>query len=245
MSRSRVAAVAALLVLTAVIGGTVIQSVAASTSPGHPSAPDATVVGAGPSADPATGPSANPAASAAAPNGPSAACTEFRAAFAAALGVDESALTPAAKTAAKQVVDSALAAGRITQQRADKLKTRIDQAAGDGCGVLAGRAAQAAGALGVVRDGIDAAADALKLSRAQLVAKLRGGATLQSIAADAGVPYETVTAAVVGSVKADLDAAVAKGTIRQARADRILARLQQNLAAGRFRNEKPAASPGS
>jgi ribosomal protein S20 len=236
MSRSRVAAIAALLVLTAAIGGTVIQSVAASTSPGRPSAPDAAIDAAGPSANPA---STTPE------KAPSAACTEFRAAFAAALGVDESALTPAAKTAAKQVVDSALAAGKITQQRAEKLKTRIDQVAGDGCGMLAGRSARVAGALGVVRDGIDAAADALKLNRAQLVAKLRDGQTLQSIAAEAGLPYETVTAAVVAAVKADLDEAVAKGTIRQARADRILERLQQNLATGRFRNERPAASPGS
>lgn len=237
MSRSRIAAVAALLVLAAVIGGTLIQSVAAAASPGRPLVSDQTVE--------AAGPSANPTASKATP---SAACKEFRAAFAAALGVDESALTPAAKTAAKQVVDSALAAGRITQQRAEKLKARIDQAAGDGCGLLAGRAASVAGALGVIRDGVDAAADALNLDRLELAAKLRAGQTLQSIAAEAGVPYETVTAAVVAAVKQDLDAAVAKGTIRQARADRILERLQRNLAAGRFRNEKPAApaaSPGS
>jgi ribosomal protein S20 len=223
-------------VLTAVIGGTVIQSVAAASSSGRPSAPDAVVEGAGPSASPAP---------AARQQAPSEACKAFRAAFAAALGVDESALTPAAKTAAKQVVDAALAAGRITQQRAERLKTRIDQAKADGCGVLAGRTARVVGALGVVRDGIVAAADTLKLCGAELVAKLRGGATLQSIAADAGVPYETVTAAAVAAVKADLDAAVAKGTIRQARADRILERLQQNLAAGRLRNVKPAAPAGS
>jgi ribosomal protein S20 len=235
MSRSRLAAVAALLVLAAVIGGTLIQSVAAATSPGRPSAPDALVQAAGPSPSPA----------AAARTTPSEACTEFRAAFAAALGVDESALTPAAKTAAKQVVDAALAAGRITKERADRLKTRIDQAQGDGCGLLAGRTARIAGALGVVRDGVDAAADTLKLSRAELVAKLRAGQTLQSIAADAGVPYDAVTAAVVASVKQDLDAAVAKGTIRQARADRILERLEQNLAAGRFRADKPVAPAGS
>ena len=236
MSKSRLAALAALLVLTAAIGGTLIQSVAAAASPGRPAIPERAVEAAGPSADPA----------ATTPQGtPSAACKEFRAAFAAALGVDESALTPAAKTAAKQVVDTALAAGRIAKERADWLKARIDQAQGDGCGVLAGRAARVAGALGVIRDGVDAAADALHLSRPELVAKLRTGATLQSIAADAGVPYDTVTAAVVAAVKSDLDAAVAKGTIRQARADRILERLQQNLAAGRFRGEKAAAPAGS
>jgi hypothetical protein len=232
MSRSRMAAIAALLVLTAVIGGTVINSVAAATSPRA-----ATTDAIAPAAPPASPEAANAT--------PSAACAEFRAAFAAALGVDASALTPAAKTAARQVVDAALAAGRITAARADKLKARIDKAAGDGCGVLAGRSAAratlAAGALRVVRDGIDAAAGALKLNRADLVAKIRGGETLQAIAADAGVPYATVTSAVIAAVKQDLAEAVAKGTIRQARADRILERLRQNLAAGRFRAAKPAA----
>ena len=236
MSRSRVAALAALLVLTAVIGGTVIQSVAAAASPGRPTAPEPDV--------PAANPSATPAA-ATPQKTPSPACTAFRAAFAAALGVDESALTPAAKTAAKQVVDAALAAGRITQQRAERLKTRIDAAPGNGCGLLAGRTARAAAALGVVRDGVDAAAGVLKLSRAELLAKLRDGASLQAIAAEAGVAYDAVTGAVVAAVKQDLQAAVAKGTIRQARADRILARLEQNLAAGRFRNEPTAAPAGS
>jgi hypothetical protein len=47
----------------------------------------------------------------------------------------------------------------------------------------------------------------------------------------------------VASVKADLDAAVAAGTIRQPRADRILDRLTKNLADGRLRNAAPAAAP--
>jgi len=46
---------------------------------------------------------------------------------------------------------------------------------------------------------------------------------------------------VVAAVKSDLDAAVAAGTIKQAREDRILARLQANLADGRLRNLRPAA----
>jgi hypothetical protein len=50
---------------------------------------------------------------------------------------------------------------------------------------------------------------------------------------------------VVGAVKNDLDAAVAAGTIKQARADRVLARLQQNLADGRLRPAAPTAPSGS
>src|SRR6188508_2208577 len=87
MSRSRMAIIATLLVVAAVIGGTLIDSVAAATSP-------------------------RTTASNGAGTWAGQACEQFRAAFAKALGVDESALTPAAKSAADSVVDSAVAAGR-------------------------------------------------------------------------------------------------------------------------------------
>jgi hypothetical protein len=244
MSRSRMAIAAMLLIVAAIVGGTLINSVAAATSP-RLTAPDSAVMAAG-SPDPAT---TNAAGTWAAQ-----ACEMFRAAFAKELGVDESALTPAAKSAAKSVVDTAVAAGRITTARGDRLKERIDQADANGCGLLGRRVARIAGTLGVVRDGVTAAADALKLTPAQLRAKLRAGATLQQIATDAGVPYDTVTSAVLGAVKADLDKAVAAGTIRQEREDRILERLSKNLAQGRFRDPKAtnpdqptggSGSPGS
>lgn len=229
MSRSRMAVLAMLLVVAAVVGGTLINSVAAATSPRTTASDGVTTAAGSPAA------TTNAAGAWAAK-----ACQQFRAAFAKELGVDESALTPAAKSAAKSVVDSAVAGGRITKARGDKLKERIDQADADGCGLLGRRVTRIAGTLGVVRDGVEAAADALKLSPAQLTAKLRGGATLQQIATDAGVPYDTVTTAVLGAVKADLDKAVAAGAIRQQREDRILERLSKNLAQGRFRDPKAA-----
>jgi nucleotidyltransferase/DNA polymerase involved in DNA repair len=225
------AIVAMLLVVAAVVGGTVINSVAAATSP-RTTAPDGGVPPAAGSPDPAT---TNTAGTWAAQ-----ACAEFRAAFAKELGVDPSALTPAAKSAARTVVDSAVAAGRITKARGDKLKEKIDQADANGCGLLGRQVARIAGTLGVLRDGVKAAADALKLTPAELTAKLRAGATLQQVASDAGVPYDAVTTAVLGAVKADLDKAVAAGAIRQQREDRILERLSKNLAEGRFRDPKAA-----
>jgi hypothetical protein len=78
------------------------------------------------------------------------------------------------------------------------------------------------------------------MTPAELGAKLRAGETLQEIATAKGVSYSTVSAAVLASVKSDLDAAVAAGKIRQARADRILERLTKNLADGRLRNARPA-----
>ena len=50
------------------------------------------------------------------------------------------------------------------------------------------------------------------------------------------MPYATVTAAALAPVKARLDAAVAAGTLTQARADKILAKLEKSLADGRLRD---------
>lgn len=230
MSRLRIAS---LLVFAAVVGGTIIGSVAAATSPRI----DVPVsVG-----------TAAPAAAApiAATRATGEYCAEFRRAFAANLGVQESALAPAAKAAAVATIDAAVADGKMTKAVADRLKARIDKADADGCALLAGRLARGGAVLGAARDGLTAAADALDMTPAELGAALKSGKTLKDVAAAEGVPYETVSSAVLTSVKADLAAAVAASTIRQARADRILERLQRNLAHGRLRNARPAAPAGS
>jgi hypothetical protein len=234
MTSIRILGIAALVFTAAVIGGTVIGSAVASTSPGT---------------DP-TGPVA-----AAAPSSPPAgradeACTDFRRAFAANLGVDESALAPAARAAAISAVNAAVADGRLPAAAADRLKARIDRADGDGCALLAGRlgrVARAAGTTAVTQHAVAAAATALGMTPADLREELRAGRSLETIAGDRGVPYPTVTGAVLGAVKADLDAAVASGRLEQARADRILDRVERNLAGGRLRREQPAATrePGS
>jgi ribosomal protein S20 len=240
----RTAGLAGLLVETALVGGTIIGSVAAA--PALPAAGSDPVPVAVASPDPAR------AATIAKD------CADFRTAFAAALGVDESALVPAAKAAAIATIDAAATAGELPQATADRLKARIQAAAGDGCALLAGRVNRIAAAagraaaggsakagLGVIKDGLAAAATALGVTPAELGADLRGGKSLKTVATDRNVPYGTVSAAVVGAVKKDLDSAVAAGTIRQARADRVLARLQQSLADGRLRQAAPATPPGS
>jgi ribosomal protein S20 len=236
MSKFRLAGLAGLLVAAALVGGTIIGSVAAATAP---------------RILPTVAAAAAPSAGAPATSTKIAAyCADFRKAFAANLGVDESALAPAAKAAAISTIDAAVASGEMTKTVGDRLKARVDAAAGDGCALLAGRVgavrAAVGGALGVVKDGVSAAATALKMTPAELGAKVRAGTSLKDIATGAGVPYATVTAAVIAAVKSDLDAAVAAGTIKQARADRVLQRLEQNLAAGRLRNTAPLvpAAPG-
>ena len=99
--------------------------------------------------------------------------------------------------------------------------------------ILSGRGGKvAAKALAVSKDGLTAAAEAMDMTVREVRVELRAGKSLKDVASAANVSYETVTAAVVTAVKADLDAAVAAGTIKQARADRMLARVQQRLADG-------------
>lgn len=242
MSMFRLAGMAGLLVLTAVVGGTIIGSVAAATTPSAPSAAPVAL------AAPSAAPNAERAA---------AACAAFRKAFAANLGVDESALAPAAKGAAISTIDAAVSGGTITTTEGDRLKARVEAASGDGCALLAGRIARvgvgrpgagAAGGpkagIGVAKDGLTAAAGALGMTPTELGAKLRGGDNLKDVATASKVPYATVSAAVLAAVKKDLDVAVAAGTIKQPRADRILERLTRNLAAGRLRAIPPAAPGG-
>jgi hypothetical protein len=226
MSSFRIAGFAGLFVLAALVGGTIIGSVAAASSPRTSSPPG----GADPVVDtaPAGGES----------------CADFRRAFAANLGVEESALAPAARAAAISTIDAAVANGRMTKAVADRLKVRIERADADGCALLAGRLARAGAVAGVARDMLTAAAEALEMSPAELRMALRNGKSLKDVALAEGVPYETVSAAVIASVKADLDAAVAAGRLRQERADRILERLERNLADGRLRDVRPAAPAG-
>jgi ribosomal protein S20 len=232
MSTVRLAGFAGLLVAAALVGGTVIGSAAAANVPRS------------------IEPQAN--ASAPSPEAPSATrvaeyCADFRRAFAANLGVDESALAPAAKAAAVTTIDAAVAAGHMTKTTGDRLKARIEKAAADGCALLTGRpgvgrlSAPGAQALAIAEVGLGAAASALGIAPAQLGADLRAGKTLKEVAAARGVRYDTVSAAVVAAVKTDLDAAVAAGTIKQPRAERILERLQRNLADGRLGNPRPVA----
>jgi len=236
MSTFRLAGAAGLLVVAALVGGTIIGSVAAST------VPDAAPTGPAPAPVVAAAPSAGAAGEY---------CASFRRAFAANLGVDESALAPAAKAAAISTIDAAVTDGKLTKAAGDRLKARIEQAAGEGCALLAGRlgrlraAADATRpAAGILKDGMAAAAKALAMTPAELGAQLRAGKTLEDVATAKGVPFATVSAAVLASVKADLEAAVRAGKLTQARADRILERLTKNLAEGRLRNAHPAAPTG-
>jgi len=134
-----------------------------------------------------------------------------------------------------------VAAGDLTAATGDRLKERVNAADGDGCGWLGRWARKAKAGLGVAKDGVEAAATALGMTTAELRTEFRAGKSLKDVAAAKGVDYDTVSAAVVAAVKTDLDALVRAGTITQARADRVLERVERRLADGWTR--KRAATP--
>ena len=226
MRNLKILGIAAAMVASAVIGGTLISVVAAS---GQPAASQAS------GADPTS--TSDPTTTNATAAQPGVYCKTFLDEFAKQLGVDESALLPAAKAAADAAIDKAVANGAISQAIANQLKQRIANANGNMCGLIGARLGgllKRAAAVDIVSDMAKAAADSLHLSVADLRTKLRGGESLKQIAADQKVDYATVTAAIHDAAKSDLDKLVAAGTLTAGRETAILARIDQALQNGRL-----------
>jgi len=80
-------------------------------------------------------------------------------------------------------------------------------------------------------DVFEAAADALGIESSELIGQLGDAGSLEALAEDLSVDYGTVTSSVLAAVEADLDAAVAEG-LSQERADAALERLTTWLDEG-------------
>src|SRR5439155_13088659 len=119
----------------------------------------------------------------------------------------------------------------------DAMKKRIANANGDGCGLFAARFRHLF--KNTLRAGIrldlgQAAASSLHLTVDQLKTKLKSGESLKDIAKDQNVDYATVTAAIEGAAKTDLDKLVKAGTITQDRENAILDRIDKALQSGKL-----------
>jgi uncharacterized protein YidB (DUF937 family) len=230
MKRLKIVGFAGALVASAVIGGTLMSVVMA-----HPGAPTAT----------------SDNRSVAVDTKGAAYCQTFLDEFAKQLGVQESALLPAAKAAADAAIDKAVANGDLPKAIGDAMRKRIANANGDGCGLFGarfGRLFKHTVKAGIHLDLAQAAATSLHLTVDQLKTKIKGGESLKEIAKDQNVDYATVTAAIESAAKTDLDKLVKAGTITQEREKTMLDRLDQALKNGKFlgggrRPEGPAANP--
>ena len=80
-------------------------------------------------------------------------------------------------------------------------------------------------------DVFEAAADALGIESAELIERVDDAGSLEALAGEQGVAYDDVKAAVLSAVQADLDAAVAEG-LDEERADATIERLTTWLDEG-------------
>jgi hypothetical protein len=143
-----------------------------------------------------------------------------------ALGIQRAALDSAISSAGEATLDEAVAAGTITQERADAILPRVQ--AGELGALMGGRGGRHGGAQveGLRQAMRDAAAAALGITGDELSSALRDGQTLAGLAAAHNTSEQAVIDAALAAAKGELDEAVAAGTLTQEQADAVYARLE-------------------
>jgi hypothetical protein len=154
------------------------------------------------------------------------------------LGISSEELEDATKAAALDQVDQALEQGRITEEQAEELRSRIESGEGPGLfgpGLFGFRGH--GGPDGVdgpgadhsfpfLHDKLSPAAEYLGLTEAELFEQLREGKSLAEVAEAEGKPVAGLKQAILDGAKSALDEAVANERLTQAQADAVYERLQ-------------------
>jgi hypothetical protein len=148
----------------------------------------------------------------------------FTRALADVLGITPSQLQDDRKTALNQVLDAAVANGRLTQEQADQIRQHPKRSA-----------AFLRGALPV----FEAAADTLHMTKEELRTEVSGGKSLADIAAAQNVSVDQLKAGITAEIKERLDQAVVIGRISQDRENKILDGLSKRLDTVVHRAGKP------
>jgi hypothetical protein len=145
------------------------------------------------------------------------------------LGISTEELEDAVEAAARDQVDAALEEGRITEEEAERLKERIQQ--GDapflfGPPLLGGFHHHGGG---VLVSKLEAAAEYLGLTNAELRERLEDGQSLAEIARAEDKSVDGLKQALLDDAEQRLDEAVEDGELTRARADDILERLRERI----------------
>lgn len=153
--------------------------------------------------------------------------------FAANLNVSVDQLTSASKNAATATVDDLVAQGKLTADRAAKIKDRINNSDGLGLGGLLG-----AGRKGHAYEDliervralvVQSSAKAIGIDPSELRTDLKNGQSIAEVAASKNVSLATVKGQITADAKAKLDAAVQNEKITQSREDAALQKLAARL----------------
>ena len=166
----------------------------------------------------------------------------FLAKVAAKLGISEDKLKTAVDEAYSETIDEQVAAGRLTQDQADRLQERGFDLA-PMFGPRGGRFP-----LGGVHL-MESATTVLGISVDDLMTQLKDGKSLADVAEAQGVSVETLKTGLLAQVKTELDTLVSDGKITQSQADNIYSRTESNIdtivtATGPFLGGCPRRGPG-
>jgi hypothetical protein len=140
------------------------------------------------------------------------------------LGVQPNALSDALKKAYENRIDAAVAAGRLSKEQGDELKTRIESGE---LPLFFGGGPH--GRFGHPGPSLDVVATYLGLTEAELWTELRSGKTLAQIATAHGKTADGLVQALYDAKKKQLDAAVSAGRLTQSEEDSLLAGLKQRI----------------
>ena len=145
--------------------------------------------------------------------------TKFKEALAGILGISVDEYDAAVDKAEQQVVDQAVSEGRLTEEQAEELQSRLDRAsAGAGLGKAFGKMDKGvSGFAGVSLRSV--AADKLGMELTDLLTELQNGKTIAALAEEKGVDTQTIVDAYLAQVKEKLDEKVANSDITLAQAD--------------------------
>ncbi len=154
----------------------------------------------------------------------------FKEALASALGVSVDEYDAAVEQAQGQVVDEAVAEGWLTQDQADLLKWRMEQAPGPGVpGMGHGPGKFGPGMLGTEDNLLSIAADELSIKLTDLLTELQGGKSIADVAGEKGVDTQVIVDAYLAQITENLDEAVTAGRITQKQADYQLQQVEQRV----------------
>jgi hypothetical protein len=145
------------------------------------------------------------------------------------LGVSTDELEDAARAAALDQVDAALEAGRITEEEAERLRERIREGEAPlffGPRVFGGHHHHGGK---VLVSKLEAAAEYLDLTNAELRERLEGGQSLADVARAEDKSVEGLKQAILDDAEQRLNEAVEEGELTRQRADEMLERLRGRI----------------
>ncbi len=152
----------------------------------------------------------------------------FRQALADILGISVEEYDAAVEQAQDRVVDEAVDEGWLTEDQAEMLRWRMDQAPGFGMrGMDKGFGGFGHGMFGPGDNLISIAADQLGMSLTDLLTELQDGKSIADVAAEKGVDTGAIVDAYLAKLKDNLDEAVAEGRITQKQADYSLEQAEE------------------